>query len=141
MTQLDWGIIVIHLLAVVGLGVAAGFLHRRDETGGEGGDHFPAGNTLAWPVIGLAMFGANISTLAFVQPCRSGLQARPRFRQIRMGGGLDADSAVALHLDAASALESRDAAGFSGTPAQKRLLQRAFVGTAQREAAAHLLSY
>ncbi len=63
---LDWTIIVAYLAAVVGLGVAAGFLHRRGERGGEGGHYFLAGNTLAWPVIGLAMFAANISTVHLV---------------------------------------------------------------------------
>jgi SSS family solute:Na+ symporter len=50
----------------VGLGVAAGFLRRRGERGGEGGHYFLAGNTLGWPVIGLAMFAANISTVHLV---------------------------------------------------------------------------
>ena len=49
---------------VVGLGVAAGVLRRKGERGGEGGHYFLAGNTLTWPVIGLAMFAANISTVA-----------------------------------------------------------------------------
>ncbi len=66
MGSLDWSIIVIYLVAVVGLGVAAGFLRRKGETGGEGGHYFLAGNTLAWPVIGLAMFAANISTVHLV---------------------------------------------------------------------------
>ena len=66
MTPLDWNIILIYLLAVVGLGVAAGFLRRKGERGGEGGHYFLAGNTLTWPVIGLAMFAANISTVHLV---------------------------------------------------------------------------
>lgn len=66
MTTIDWTIIAIYLLAVVGLGVAAGFIHRKGETGGEGGHYFLAGNTLGWPVIGLAMFAANISTVHLV---------------------------------------------------------------------------
>jgi SSS family solute:Na+ symporter len=64
--RLDWTLIVIYLVAVVGLGVAAGFLRRKNERGGEGGHYFLAGNTLAWPVIGLAMFAANISTVHLV---------------------------------------------------------------------------
>ncbi len=63
---LDWTIIALYLLAVVGLGVTAGFLRRKGERGGEGGHYFLAGNTLAWPVIGLAMFAANISTVHLV---------------------------------------------------------------------------
>ena len=66
MSHLDWTIIAIYLIAVVGLGVAAGFLRRKSEHGGEGGHYFLAGNTLAWPVIGLAMFAANISTVHLV---------------------------------------------------------------------------
>ena len=66
MSNLDWTIIAVYLLAVVGLGVAAGFLRRKNERGGEGGHYFLAGNTLAWPVIGLAMFAANISTVHLV---------------------------------------------------------------------------
>jgi SSS family solute:Na+ symporter len=66
MSTVDWAIIAAYLLAVVGLGVAAGFLRRKGERGGEGGHYFLAGNTLAWPVIGLAMFAANISTVHLV---------------------------------------------------------------------------
>ena len=66
MDPLDWTIIVVYLVAVVGLGVVAGFWRRKDERGGEGGHYFLAGNTLAWPVIGLAMFAANISTVHLV---------------------------------------------------------------------------
>jgi len=66
-SQLDWAIIAIYLFGVVGLGIAAGFLQRKGESGGEGGHYFLAGNTLKWPVIGLAMFAANISTVHLVQ--------------------------------------------------------------------------
>jgi SSS family solute:Na+ symporter len=66
MSHLDWTIIAFYLFAVVALGVSAGFLKRRFASGGEGGNYFLAGNTLAWPVIGLAMFAANISTVHLV---------------------------------------------------------------------------
>ncbi len=66
MSQLDWTIIALYLLAVAVLGVVAGFLRRAGERGGEGGHYFLAGNTLVWPVIGLAMFAANISTVHLV---------------------------------------------------------------------------
>lgn len=66
MDNLDWIIIAAYLLAVVGLGVAAGFWRRKSDRGGEGGHYFLAGNTLGWPVIGLAMFAANISTVHLV---------------------------------------------------------------------------
>ena len=66
MSNVDWVIIALYLLAVVGLGVSAGFWRRQNERGGEGGHYFLAGNTLAWPGIGLAMFAANISTVHLV---------------------------------------------------------------------------
>jgi SSS family solute:Na+ symporter len=66
MSSMDWAIIAVYLLGVVGLGVAAGFMRRKNERGGEGGHYFLAGNTLSWPVIGLAMFAANISTVHLV---------------------------------------------------------------------------
>ncbi len=66
LSRLDWAIIALYLLGVVGLGVTAGCLRRKGERGGEGGHYFLAGNTLAWPVIGLAMFAANISTVHLV---------------------------------------------------------------------------
>jgi SSS family solute:Na+ symporter len=66
MSRLDWTIIAVYLLAVVGLGVVAGLWRRQNERGGEGGHYFLAGNTLSWPVIGLAMFAANISTVHLV---------------------------------------------------------------------------
>lgn len=66
MSHIDWIIIAVYLVAIVGLGVAAGLSRRKNEQGGEGGHYFLAGNTLAWPVIGLAMFAANISTVHLV---------------------------------------------------------------------------
>lgn len=63
---LDWAIIGLYLCAVVGLGIVAGLLRRKGERGGAGGHYFLAGSTLTWPIIGLAMFAANISTVHLV---------------------------------------------------------------------------
>ena len=63
MSNLDWIIIILYLLAVTGIGIIAGFFRKQD---GEGHHYFLAGNTLTWPVIGLAMFAANISTVHLV---------------------------------------------------------------------------
>jgi SSS family solute:Na+ symporter len=63
MTQLDWIIIAVYLLAVVGIGVLAGFVRKKSA---EGSHYFLADNSLTWPVIGLAMFAANISTVHLV---------------------------------------------------------------------------
>jgi len=60
---LDWTIIGAYMLVVVGIGVAAGFFRRK---GSEGGHYFLADQSLTWPIIGLAMFAANISTVHLV---------------------------------------------------------------------------
>lgn len=60
----DLLIIGVYLAGVVALGCYAGFVRRRG--GGEGSHYFLAGNTLTWPIIGLSMFAANISTVHLV---------------------------------------------------------------------------
>ena len=68
MTNLDYGIIAVYLLGVVGIGVVAGFLRRQ---GSEGGHYFLADQSLTWPLIGMAMFAANISTVHLVSLAQS----------------------------------------------------------------------
>lgn len=65
---LDLAIVLVYLLGVVGLGIVAG---RFRTKGGEGSHYFLAGNSLTWPVIGLAMFAANISTVHLVSLAES----------------------------------------------------------------------
>jgi len=59
----DRSIVLAYLAAIVALGCYA---RTRRAQGGEGRHYFLAGNTLGWPVIGLAMFAANISTVHLV---------------------------------------------------------------------------
>jgi SSS family solute:Na+ symporter len=59
----DLSIVLVYLAAIVGLGCYA---KRFRAQAGEGSHYFLAGNTLGWPVIGLAMFAANISTVHLV---------------------------------------------------------------------------
>ncbi len=59
----DRSIVLGYLAAIVALGCYA---RTRRVHGGEGRHYFLAGNTLGWPVIGLAMFAANISTVHLV---------------------------------------------------------------------------
>lgn len=69
---LDVGIIVGYLVAIVALGCWAG-LRNRKETSSEGGKgYFLAGGTLRWPVIGLALFSTNISTVHLVSLAQEG---------------------------------------------------------------------
>jgi solute:Na+ symporter, SSS family len=67
-SSIDYMIIILYLVGIVGLGVWAGFKRRQ---GGEGSHYFLAGHTLTWPVIGLAMFAANISTVHLVSLAES----------------------------------------------------------------------
>jgi SSS family solute:Na+ symporter len=67
---LDLVIIVIYLLGIVGLGCWVGLRHRRH--GGESTDYFLAGGTLTWPIIGLALFSTNISTIHLVSFAQEG---------------------------------------------------------------------
>ena len=62
--SLDLFVIAVYMTGVVALGCYAGFVSRRGR--GEGSQYFLAGNSLTWPVIGLAMFAANISTVHLV---------------------------------------------------------------------------
>ena len=70
MTNFDWGVIAVYLIGVVAVGVAAGFFRSR-STKGEGGHYFLADQSLKWPVIGLAMFAANISTVHLISLAQS----------------------------------------------------------------------
>jgi SSS family solute:Na+ symporter len=68
LSRIDILIITGYLLGIVTLGFWAGSRRRK---GGEGSHYFLAGNTLTWPVIGLAMFAANISTVHLVSLAES----------------------------------------------------------------------
>jgi len=68
LSKLDILIITTYLCGIVTLGFWAGSRRRK---GGEGSHYFLAGNTLTWPVIGLAMFAANISTVHLVSLAES----------------------------------------------------------------------
>ncbi|OHB81868.1 MAG: hypothetical protein A2V98_04365 [Planctomycetes bacterium RBG_16_64_12] len=65
---IDLAIILIYLVGIVALGCWAGI--RRTEA--KGSDYFLAGKSLRWPVIGLAMFATNISTIHLVSFAQNG---------------------------------------------------------------------
>lgn len=65
---LDLLIILAYLVGIVALGCWAGM--RRKET--KGSDYFLAGKSLTWPVIGLALFATNISTIHLVSFAQNG---------------------------------------------------------------------
>ena len=65
----DLAIIVFYLVGIVGLGCWAGLRQRRKI---EGKGYFLAGKSLTWPVIGLALFSTNISTIHLVSLAQEG---------------------------------------------------------------------
>jgi solute:Na+ symporter, SSS family len=65
-------IIIAYLVVIVALGCWAGLRERR-QSNGEG--YFLAGRSLRWPVIGLALFSTNISTLELVSLAQEGYRS------------------------------------------------------------------
>jgi SSS family solute:Na+ symporter len=69
---IDLTIVVVYLVGIVLLGCWAGLRQRHKK--GSGRDFFLAGGTLTWPVIGLALFSTNISTVHLVALAQEGYQ-------------------------------------------------------------------
>jgi len=70
---LEWPdilVIILYLFGIVGLGLLAWF--RRKKSTSAASAYFLAGGTLRWPVIGLALFSANISTVHLVSLAQEG---------------------------------------------------------------------
>ena len=66
---LDVAVLVVYLVGIVGIGCLAGLRQRK---GSEGAQYFLAGGTLTWPLIGLALFSTNISTVHLVSQAQEG---------------------------------------------------------------------
>ena len=67
----DLAIIIFYLVGIVALGCWAGLRQRRKA---EGKAYFLAGGTLRWPIIGLALFSTNISTIHLVSQAEEGFK-------------------------------------------------------------------
>jgi|GEM_PF-161495 len=63
MAKLDIIVIAVYFLVIIGIGCWSG-MRRRGGTESKG--YFLAGGTLTWPLIGLALFSTNISTIHMV---------------------------------------------------------------------------
>ena len=61
MTTLDITIVAMYMLGIMGIGIYAGYRKNTSST-----QFFLAGKSLRWPVIGAALFTANISTIHLV---------------------------------------------------------------------------
>jgi len=66
----DLIVILSYLIGIVGLGVWA--WHKRRRQDASSAAYFLAGSSLRWPVIGLALFSANISTTHLVSLAQEG---------------------------------------------------------------------
>jgi len=61
MTTLDIAIVAMYMLGIMGIGIYAGYRKNTSST-----QFFLAGKSLRWPIIGAALFTANISTIHLV---------------------------------------------------------------------------
>jgi len=68
--SLDVAVIVVYLVGIVALGCTAGLWQRRGATAAS--SYFLAGGRLTWPIIGLALFSTNISTIHLVSFAQEG---------------------------------------------------------------------
>ena len=64
LTFIDKAVLVVYLVVIVGVGCWSGMRSRKGVEGGR--DYFLAGGSLRWPMIGLALFSTNISTINLV---------------------------------------------------------------------------
>lgn len=69
---IDISVIICYILGIVALGCWAGIRKKKDAQGNQAKDYFLAGSSLKWPVIGLALFATNISTVHLVSLAQSG---------------------------------------------------------------------
>ena len=67
---LDLAIIIAYFVIIITVGCLAGYRQRKSSEGGK--DYFLAGGTLTWPMIGLALFSTNISTIHLVSQAQEG---------------------------------------------------------------------
>lgn len=72
----DLAVVVVYLVAIVGIGCGASWWQKRKAhlhtLSEEQGGYFLAGGMLTWPLIGLALFSTNISTVHLVSLAEEG---------------------------------------------------------------------
>ena len=82
---IDLAVIVAYLVIIVSLGCWVGWRQRRKT---EGGGFFLAGRSLTWPVIGLALFSTNISTIELVSLAEEGYKSGLVYGNLEWMAGL-----------------------------------------------------
>jgi len=68
---IDVIVILLYLVIIVGLGIWVGIRYRHR---GQGKSYFLAGGNLTWPLIGLALFSTNISTIHLIGFAQEGYE-------------------------------------------------------------------
>ena len=82
---LDLVVIIGYLVVIVSLGMWAGWSQRRSA---EGSGYFLAGRSLTWPIIGLALFSTNISTIELVSLAEEGYKSGLLYGNLEWMAGL-----------------------------------------------------
>ena len=72
MNNIDLIISAVYFLGIVAIGLWTGLKKKTVATGSASSDYFLAGQSLKWPMIGLALFATNISCLHLVSLAQSG---------------------------------------------------------------------
>jgi SSS family solute:Na+ symporter len=72
MNNIDLAISVLYFLGIVFVGLWTGLKKKTVASGDASSDYFLAGQSLKWPMIGLALFATNISCLHLVSLAQSG---------------------------------------------------------------------
>lgn len=72
MNNIDLAISVLYFLGIVFIGLWTGLKKKQVASGDASSDYFLAGQSLKWPMIGLALFATNISCLHLVSLAQSG---------------------------------------------------------------------
>ena len=85
MGWIDISVIVVYLILVVGMGLWAGWTQRRKTSGSS---FFLAGRSLSWPLIGLALFSTNISTIELVSLAEEGYKSGLLYGNLELMAGL-----------------------------------------------------
>ena len=67
---IDIGVIIFYIVGIIALGCWAGLRQRKGESSAN--DYFLAGGNLGWPMIGMALFATNISTVHLVSLAETG---------------------------------------------------------------------
>jgi SSS family solute:Na+ symporter len=72
MNNIDLVISILYFLGIVAVGLWTGLKKKTVAAGNASSDYFLAGQSLKWPMIGLALFATNISCLHLVSLAQSG---------------------------------------------------------------------